>query len=102
MGTQIVANAYTGQFYPMAVRSTGLGWALGIGRTGAILAPIVIGILVRMKLPLQQDFMAMSIPAVIGMMAVLLIDHRRSSSAHDEDVSAELPGPPDAHAIAHV
>lgn len=91
IGTQIVANAYTGQFYPMAVRSTGLGWALGIGRTGAILAPIVIGILVSMKLPLQQNFIAISIPAVIGMMAVLLIDHRRSSSAHHQAASAELP-----------
>jgi len=30
IGTQIVANAYAGQFYPMAIRATGLGWALGI------------------------------------------------------------------------
>ncbi len=42
IGTQIVANAYTGQFYPMAFRFTGLGWALGVGRSGAILAPILI------------------------------------------------------------
>ena len=89
IGTQIVANAYTGQFYPMAIRSTGLGWALGIGRTGAILAPIVIGILVSMKLPLQQNFIAISIPAVLGMIAVLLIDHRRSASAHQPDASTE-------------
>src|SRR6202049_3413682 len=56
IGTQIGANAYTGQFYPMAIRSTGLGWALGVGRTGAILAPIVIGVLVGMNLPLPQNF----------------------------------------------
>lgn len=90
IGTQIVANAYTGQFYPMAIRSTGLGWALGIGRTGAILAPIVIGILVGMKLPLQQNFIAISIPALIGMIAVLLIDHRKSASARHHDASAEF------------
>lgn len=95
IGTQIVANAYTGQFYPMAVRSTGLGWALGIGRTGAILAPIVIGTLVGMKLPLQQNFMAISIPAVLGMIAVLLIDHRRSASAHRHGASAALAEAPD-------
>lgn len=89
IGTQIVANAYTGQFYPMAIRSTGLGWALGIGRTGAILAPILIGILVSRKLPLQQNFIAISIPAVLGMIAVLLIDHRRSASAHRRGESAE-------------
>jgi AAHS family benzoate transporter-like MFS transporter len=91
IGTQIVANAYTGQFYPTAIRSTGLGWALGIGRSGAILAPIVIGVLVAMNLPLQQNFVAIAIPAVIGMGAVLLIDHRRSASADYDDVSAGVP-----------
>ncbi len=100
IGTQIVANAYTGQFYPMAVRSTGLGLALGIGRTGAILAPIVIGILVGMKLPLQQNFIAISIPAVLGMIAVLLIDHRRSASAHHHNATAELPDAPNRVSVA--
>jgi len=98
IGTQIVANAYTGQFYPMAIRSTGLGWALGVGRTGAILAPIVIGVLVGMNLPLQQNFIAIAIPAVIGLVAVLLIDHSRSASAHHQDVTAELTDMPEATA----
>ena len=80
IGTQIVANAYTGQFYPMAIRSTGLGFALGIGRSGAILAPIVIGVLVGLQLPLQQNFLAIAVPGAIGMLAVLLIDHRKSAS----------------------
>jgi AAHS family benzoate transporter-like MFS transporter len=34
IGTQIVTYAYVGQFYPMAVRSTGIGWASGVGRSG--------------------------------------------------------------------
>jgi MFS transporter, AAHS family, benzoate transport protein len=100
IGTQIVANAYTGQFYPMAIRSTGLGWALGIGRSGAIIAPIVIGVLVAMNLPLQQNFIAIAIPAVIGMVAVLLIDHKRSASAHQADLSAELPDTPAEASLA--
>jgi AAHS family benzoate transporter-like MFS transporter len=100
IGTQIVANAYTGQFYPMAIRSTGLGWALGIGRSGAILAPIVIGVLVGINLPLQQNFIAIAIPAVIGMVAVLMINHTRSASAHREDVSAEVPDSPASASIA--
>lgn len=102
IGTQIVANAYAGQFYPMAIRSTGLGWALGIGRSGAIIAPIIIGVLVGMNLPLQQNFIAIAIPAVVGMLAVLLIDHRRSASAHRADVSANLPDVPGVPAGAPV
>jgi AAHS family benzoate transporter-like MFS transporter len=81
IGTQIVTYAYAGQFYPMAVRSTGIGWASGVGRSGAILAPIVIGTLVGMSLPLQQNFVAIAIPAVIAAVAVALISHGRSASA---------------------
>jgi AAHS family benzoate transporter-like MFS transporter len=54
-------------------------------------------VLVALNLPLQQNFIAIAVPAVIGMVAVLLIDHRRSASVHHEDVSADLPEP-----MAHV
>ena len=91
IGTQIVNLAYAGQFYPMAVRATGLGWALGVGRAGAILAPIVIGMLVAMQLPLQQNFMAVAVPALLAMVAILLIDDRRSAASHHEDLGADVP-----------
>ncbi len=84
IGTQIVNCAYAGQFYPMAIRSTGVGFCLGVGRGGAILAPIVIGSLVAMQLPLEQNFMAIAIPAVIAGIAILFINHGRSASAQDE------------------
>ncbi|MBA5689080.1 MFS transporter [Rugamonas apoptosis] len=81
IGTQIVTYAYAGQFYPAATRSTGIGWASGVGRSGAIIAPIAIGTLVGLALPLEQNFMAISIPAVIATIAVALIRHDRSASA---------------------
>lgn len=34
-------SAYAGAIYPTSVRSTGIGWALGIGRAGAFVAPLV-------------------------------------------------------------
>ena len=37
--------ALTPQMYPATVRSTGLGWAIGVGRLGAILSPVVAGVL---------------------------------------------------------
>jgi AAHS family benzoate transporter-like MFS transporter len=84
IGTQIVTYAYAGQFYPSAVRSTGIGWASGVGRSGAILAPIVIGTLVGMALPLQHNFIAIAIPAVIATIAVSLIRHERSATAAND------------------
>ena len=89
IGTQIVTYAYAGQFYPMAVRSTGIGFASGVGRSGAILAPIVIGMLVAMALPLQQNFVAIAIPGAIAALAVAMISHRRSAT-----VQAAVPALP--------
>ncbi|MBP0623699.1 MFS transporter [Cupriavidus consociatus] len=81
IGTQIVGCAYAGQFYPVNIRATGIGWTLGMGRGGAILAPILIGFLVSMGLPLEQNFMAIAVPALVAALAVLMIDHGRSASA---------------------
>ncbi|OLL28935.1 MFS transporter [Burkholderia sp. SRS-W-2-2016] len=82
IGTQIVTYAFAGQFYPNAARSTGIGWASGVGRSGAILAPIVIGILVSQSLPLQQNFFAIAVPGAIAMLAVCLIKVRRTPSGN--------------------
>lgn len=91
IGTQIVTYAYAGQFYPSAIRSTGIGWASGVGRSGAILAPIVIGTLVGMALPLQHNFLAIAIPAVIATIAVSLIRHERSATAANDLAGSRSP-----------
>src|SRR6185369_4010123 len=44
-GVQKGGNALSIYFYPVALRSTGLGWALGIGRIGAIMGPAAVGYL---------------------------------------------------------
>ena len=93
IGTQIVTYAYVGQYYPMAVRATGIGLASGVGRSGAILAPIVIGSLVAMALPLEQNFLAIGLPAVIAALAVFCIQHGRAAQAQSAD-SAVAPGTP--------
>jgi AAHS family 4-hydroxybenzoate transporter-like MFS transporter len=42
-GAQKSVNALAVIFYPTHVRSTGVGWALGIGRFGSILGPVLAG-----------------------------------------------------------
>jgi AAHS family benzoate transporter-like MFS transporter len=96
IGTQIVTYAYAGQFYPTAIRSTGIGWASGVGRSGAILAPIVIGTLVGMALPLQQNFVAIAIPAVIAAISVALISHGKSATSAHGVQAAVLADPSEA------
>jgi AAHS family benzoate transporter-like MFS transporter len=88
LGTQILAYAYTAQFYPTAIRSTGVGFASGLGRLGAVAAPIGIGVLVSWNLPLQQNFMVIAAAGLVGAIAVAFINHSRSaSSAHDYDAT---------------
>ena len=79
-GAQIVAYAYCGQYYPMAIRSTGIGMAAGIGRLGAIAAPLLIGLIVALNLPLAQNFLVIGAAGVIGALALAFIDHGRSDS----------------------
>jgi AAHS family 4-hydroxybenzoate transporter-like MFS transporter len=49
VGGQIAANALAAAFYPTSVRATGIGWALGIGRVGSIIGPLVGGVLLAEK-----------------------------------------------------
>ncbi len=80
-GAQIVAYAYCGQFYPSSIRSTGIGMAAGVGRLGAILAPLLIGFIVALNLPIAQNFMVISLAGLIGAVALSFINHKRSDTA---------------------
>lgn len=80
LGASILMYAYTAQYYPAHLRSLGVGTASGMGRIGAIAAPIIIGFLVNMKLPLEQNFFAIAIAAFIMMTAVALVNTKASDS----------------------
>ncbi len=93
LGTQLLAYAYAGEFYPTAIRATGVGFASGVGRMGAIIAPVLIGFVVSMKLPLEQNFMAIAAAGVLGTIAVTLINHRLCASTHHYDAAKEALAP---------
>ena len=72
IGTQILLYAGAAQFYGLSIRSTGLGWASGIGRNGAIVGPLLGGALMAINLPLQLNFIAFAIPGAIAALAMAL------------------------------
>lgn len=74
LGASILLYAYTAQYYPSHLRSLGTGTASGMGRIGAIAAPIIIGFLVNMQLPLEQNFFAIAIAALVMAFAVGLVN----------------------------
>ena len=69
VGGQIAANALAATFYPTAVRATGVGWALGIGRIGSIVGPLVGGALLAMKWTTGSVFMAAAAAALCAALA---------------------------------
>ena len=76
IGSQILLYAYVAQYYPTSIRSTGLGWASGIGRNGAIVGPMLGGTLLAMALPHQMNFLALAIPGAIATVAIALVDRK--------------------------
>ncbi|MGM0903649.1 MAG: MFS transporter [Bacillota bacterium] len=78
-GTQNLVNPYISEFYPREIRTTGLSVTVGIGRIGAIMAPLIIGLLLATNLAPQQAFMAFAIPSMIGGLALLLVQEKFGS-----------------------
>jgi benzoate transport len=64
---------FAAMLYPAEMRGTGVGWALGVGRVGAVLGPIVGGILVGANLPISSIFAIFAVPLVIAGIICLMI-----------------------------
>ena len=70
-GGQAGVNVFAGVYYPTYLRSTGIGWGLGIGRIGAIIGPVVGGALIALKWSPREVFLAAAIPAAISSITML-------------------------------
>jgi AAHS family 4-hydroxybenzoate transporter-like MFS transporter len=66
IGGQNGANALAALSYPTHIRSTGVGWAIGIGRVGSIVGPGLAGILLQMGMTTGNIFYMAVIPALIA------------------------------------
>ncbi len=80
IGSQTGANAACGKLYPARMRTSGLGWALGIGRLGGIAAPELGRYLLSLGLPPRQIFLSACLFAVIAAVATGLLALRGARS----------------------
>ncbi|MDB2350168.1 MFS transporter [Flavobacteriaceae bacterium] len=58
--------AVAARLYPTEFKTTGVGWAIGMGRVGGILAPLIGGLLISIGLSLSANFLIFSIPALFA------------------------------------
>jgi AAHS family 4-hydroxybenzoate transporter-like MFS transporter len=70
VGAQSGSNALAASLYPTSVRSTGVGWALGIGRIGSIVGPVVGGMMLAQHWDRSKLFLSGAVPALCAMLAV--------------------------------
>jgi AAHS family 4-hydroxybenzoate transporter-like MFS transporter len=73
VGAQNSANALAAIFYPTAMRATGVGWSLGIGRIGAIIGPLIAGFLISLHWPNGSIFLLGGLPLACAMAAALVM-----------------------------
>jgi AAHS family 4-hydroxybenzoate transporter-like MFS transporter len=85
LGSQLGLNALAANYYPTSIRATGVGWALGIGRIGSILGPLVGGMVMSREWPIDQIFMACAIPALLSAAGVFLIGALARRDRHERE-----------------
>jgi AAHS family 4-hydroxybenzoate transporter-like MFS transporter len=93
VGGQIAANALAAGFYPTSVRATGVGWALGMGRIGSIVGPLVGGVLLSLKWSVSELFMAAALAALCAALAAFSLGRLAGlgGSGRQESENGEAP-----------
>jgi len=71
IGAQGGLNALAARFYPVSVRSTGVGWALGVGRIGSIVGPMIGGALLRLGWRPRDVLLFAAVAAVVAFVSIL-------------------------------
>ena len=82
MGAQFGMNALAASLYETEIRSTGVGWALGIGRIGSIIGPVVGGALIGVGAETRTILLIAAVP-MLACVAGLLMLNRISARQPD-------------------
>jgi benzoate transport len=75
IGGSLTLNGVISNFYPPHIRATGVGWALGVGRLGAVSGPLVGAMLVAMQVPFVGVMLLAAIPAILSGLCAINITH---------------------------
>ncbi len=82
-GSQFVLNALSAIYYPPLIRATGIGWAAGIGRIGAVLSPMAGGWIIKMQVAPVAVLGLLVIPVAMCALGVLLFRGIFRTSSED-------------------
>ncbi len=80
-GSLIGLYALAAQQYPSIARSTGVGWAIGVGRIGSILGPYAAGLMIGWGWERSTYYLVLAAPLLLGAAAVAMIHTHTASPA---------------------
>jgi AAHS family 4-hydroxybenzoate transporter-like MFS transporter len=94
LGGQIGLNALSGTIYPTYMRAMGAGWALGIGRAGALFGPILGGYLLSMGISRPTLLLLDAIPFLFCAVALyaMYVAKRARDGRGESDISLAKAG----------
>jgi AAHS family 4-hydroxybenzoate transporter-like MFS transporter len=84
VGGQTAANPVAVVTYPTEIRSTGVGWFLGVGRLGSIVGPALAGHLLTIGWGNKDIFMLATIPALVAACAAFGLSHFKGEATASE------------------
>jgi AAHS family 4-hydroxybenzoate transporter-like MFS transporter len=86
IGAQVGVTALASMTYPVTMRATGLGWALGVGRVGSIIGPTIGGFAMATAADARSVHLGCIVPVVLGMVAVAWL--KRQAAPAPQPVAA--------------
>lgn len=95
MTAQNGANALAAIYYPTIMRSSGVGWANGIGRIGSVVGPVLGGIVIGLHWSTPSIFLTAAGLTLLATVAVLLVgrlvrdDHPDHHAPSVEEMTAQ-------------
>ncbi|WP_077035059.1 MFS transporter [Pelomonas sp. KK5] len=73
MGTTCLLLPYVGSLYPPAFRSSAMGVIYGIGRTGPIVGPAIVGLMLAAGASLPLILIGIAAPSLVALIAFVLV-----------------------------
>jgi AAHS family 4-hydroxybenzoate transporter-like MFS transporter len=95
VGAQPGVNTLSASYYPTYLRATGVGAGLGVGRIGAIVGPLIGGLLLAQQRTPQQLFWAAALPAFVSTLVMLALRALLKNDRGSPDIQGVAP--PIAH-----
>ena len=90
IGGQVGIVTLASMVYPVSIRATGLGWALGIGRVGSIVGPTVGGLMLATGLDAKHVYYVCIVPALVAAVAIALLRWRPESASEAGGAAGRL------------